>query len=203
MQHDPEKVSSSGYILNTCKVLLKLCEPITASFNKMELIDVDFILGTMDKDETRINSNVDILPVEPKEGNFVSVIFLDTFKSLRYGILSLINQTDQIHKMVDELQNAIQHFGQQKNSGNWNPMSETMLKKYQEKLDSLISEKLAIECMLMDETIVDSVRRIYDFSALWLLRIMNGERMDVSLVARGHVGQYDLFIFSLKDKTFK
>lgn len=192
IQVDRREVSTDGFMYSISRVCHQLCEPfLDPTFKKINLIDMDYLIYNNRFDiteHTRISFDLNQSkeytekwknehPEAPKP-NFITEIFYITMAVYHYGYLSIIRFYQHMLKQIEEIRKQVKKMNQEKASGLWTNLgirkiiNEQLLIKYQTELDIMIDHKLAMDAVLLNNTVLSDVFSFYNLVIVWMLRLI-------------------------------
>jgi ubiquitin conjugation factor E4 B len=184
IQVDPKIVSSDGFMVNVTVILDRLCEPfMDASFSKIDRIEVDYLRRTprVDiKDETKINADdkaAEEFYSQSASGtnNFISEVFFLTVAAHHYGTEAANSKLSNLQKDVKWLTKELVKIETERHKYASNPMQlqvfENHVKKIKDQIERGQCTILAIQGVLLDETIQARSMQLMRYVIVWLLRL--------------------------------
>jgi ubiquitin conjugation factor E4 B len=184
MQVDRKAVSTDGFMVNVTVILDLLCAPFTdASFSKIDKIDVNYLRRSprVDiKDETKINAD-DQASEEfystPASGtnNFISEVFFLTVAAHHYGIEATNTRLSSLQREVKHLKKELIKMEAERHKYASHPMQlsifEGHVKRTKDSIERGQCSILAIQGVLLDETIQARSMQFMRYVIVWLLRL--------------------------------
>jgi ubiquitin conjugation factor E4 B len=184
IQVDPKIVSSDGFMVNVTVILDRLCEPfMDASFSKIDRIEVDYLRRSprVDiKDETKINADdkaSEEFYSQSASGtnNFISEVFFLTVAAHHYGTEAANSKLSNLQKDVKWLTKELAKIETERHKYASNPMQlqvfENHVKKIKDQIERGQCTILAIQGVLLDETIQARSMQLMRYVIVWLLRL--------------------------------
>ena len=184
-------ISSNGFCLNLCNLLVKLCEPFVDphSGKAWPHVTLDYVLNNdrlSFQDETRLamaSSEAEELQKKgtgeqsghPPPYHFICECFFMTLKALHLGTVKLINglgnlmrHIRNIRTEIAELETALQ--------AEQNPIRRTQaereLTRYKAIQEHLERERLCMEAILCDDFLLTQINTFYQLVLVWMTRLM-------------------------------
>jgi len=188
LQHDPQTVSSHGFLYSVHRAVLRISDPFTGNYAKVSLPDpshplADAAWDPVAKEATRIVFDqaasdehtaalrANLVP----EPSFVTSTFHLAVALSHFGPLSTVRIYQSQIRDIQEMTKHVSRMRKERESGAWdNPsgqLSIAMLKRFEGQLDKMTSEKLATDAALLDPDFLRHVLRFLDFQMAWLLRV--------------------------------
>lgn len=192
LQHDPQTVSSHGFLYAVYRALLRLCDPFAETQFRVTAPDPSYPLAdaawdplmkettrvvfdqnaadTYTTKELRATNN---MVAEPQP---VTSLFHLTLSLAHLGPLSTIRIYAAQIRDIQELNRHLVRMRKERDSGAWETtpqgqLNHAMLKRYEGQLDKMVAEKLASDAALLDPEYLRHVLRFLDFQMAWLLRV--------------------------------
>ncbi|KAL1797266.1 hypothetical protein ACET3X_003872 [Alternaria dauci] len=184
MQVDKKKVSSDGFMVNVTVILDRLCEPfMDATFSKMDRIDIDYLRRSprVDiQDETKINADQkmsDEFYSTKASGtnNFISEVFFLTVAAHHYGLEAANTKLNTLQKDVKWLEKELVKLEPERSkymtSQAQLAIFDNHVKKMKDQIERGKCSILAIQGVLLDETMQARSMQLMRYVIVWLLRI--------------------------------
>ncbi|KAH6858535.1 ubiquitin conjugation factor E4 [Alternaria alternata] len=184
MQVDKKKVSSDGFMVNVTVILDRLCEPfMDATFAKIDRIDIDYLRRSprVDiQDETKINADQktsDEFYSTKASGtnNFISEVFFLTVAAHHYGLEAANTKLSTLQKDVKWLEKELVKLEPERSkymtSQAQLAIFDNHVKKMKDQIERGKCSILAIQGVLLDETMQARSMQLMRYVIVWLLRI--------------------------------
>ncbi|CAI9632749.1 unnamed protein product [Alternaria burnsii] len=184
MQVDKKKVSSDGFMVNVTVILDRLCEPfMDATFAKIDRIDIDYLRRSprVDiQDETKINADQktsDEFYSTKVSGtnNFISEVFFLTVAAHHYGLEAANTKLSTLQKDVKWLEKELVKLEPERSkymtSQAQLAIFDNHVKKMKDQIERGKCSILAIQGVLLDETMQARSMQLMRYVIVWLLRI--------------------------------
>ncbi|KAH8625818.1 Ubiquitin conjugation factor [Alternaria alternata] len=184
MQVDKKKVSSDGFMVNVTVILDRLCEPfMDATFAKIDRIDIDYLRRSprVDiQDETKINADQktsDEFYGTKASGtnNFISEVFFLTVAAHHYGLEAANTKLSTLQKDVKWLEKELVKLEPERSkymtSQAQLAIFDNHVKKMKDQIERGKCSILAIQGVLLDETMQARSMQLMRYVIVWLLRI--------------------------------
>ena len=184
MQVDKKKVSSDGFMVNVTVILDRLCEPfMDATFAKIDRIDIDYLRRSprVDiQDETKINADQktsDEFYSTKASGtnNFISEVFFLTVAAHHYGLEAANTKLSTLQKDVKWLEKELVKLEPERSkymtSQAQLAIFDNHVKKMKDQIERGKCSILAIQGVLLDETMQARYMQLMRYVIVWLLRI--------------------------------
>ncbi|RYN51388.1 Ubiquitin conjugation factor [Alternaria tenuissima] len=184
MQVDKKKVSSDGFMVNVTVILDRLCEPfMDATFAKIDRIDIDYLRRSprVDiQDETKINADQktsDEFYSTKASGtnNFISEVFFLTVAAHHYGLEAANTKLSTLQKDVKWLEKELVKLESERSkymtSQAQLAIFDNHVKKMKDQIERGKCSILAIQGVLLDETMQARSMQLMRYVIVWLLRI--------------------------------
>lgn len=184
MQVDRKLVSSDGFMVNVTVILDRLCEPfMDATFSKIDRIDIDYLRRSprVDiKDETKINADQktsdDFYSTQVSgTNNFISEVFFLTVAAHHYGLEAANAKLSSLQKDVKWLEKELAKLEPERVKYISNPvqliMFDNHIKKVKDQIERGKCSILAIQGVLLDETMQARSMQLMRYVIVWLLRL--------------------------------
>ncbi|RMZ66057.1 ubiquitin conjugation factor E4 [Pyrenophora seminiperda CCB06] len=184
LQVDRKLVSSDGFMVNVTVILDRLCEPfMDATFSKIDRIDIDYLRRSprVDiEDETKINADQktsdDFYSTQvPGTSNFISEVFFLTVAAHHYGLEAANAKLSSLQKDVKWLEKELAKLEPERNKYMASPaqliMFDNHIKKVKDQIERGKCSILAIQGVLLDETMQARSMQLMRYVIVWLLRL--------------------------------
>ena len=184
MQVDKKKVSSDGFMVNVTVILDRLCEPfMDATFAKIDRIDIDYLRRSTRvdiQDETKINADQktsDEFYSTKASGtnNFISEVFFLTVAAHHYGLEAANTKLSTLQKDVKWLEKELVKLEPERSkymtSQAQLAIFDNHVKKMKDQIERGKCSILAIQGVLLDETMQARSMQLMRYVIVWLLRI--------------------------------
>ena len=182
-------ISSNGFCLNLCNLLMKLCEPFVDphSGKAWPHVTLDYVLRNdrlSFQSETRLamaSSDAEELQkraVEERSENpsyhFICECFFMTLKALHLGTVKLITGIGNLVRQIRNLRTEIEEL-EAAFQAEQNPIRRTQaereLKRYKAVQEHLERERLCMEAILCDEFLLTQLNTFYQLVLVWMTRL--------------------------------
>ncbi len=186
MQVDGKTVSSDGFMVNVTVILDRLCEPfMDATFSKIDRIDIDYLRRSPRvniKDETKINADEktsDEFYSTKASGvnNFISEVFFLTVAAHHYGIEAANSKLSNLQRDVKWLEGELAKMEPERHKYMTNPAQLQIFDNHIKKVKDQIARGkaciLAIQGVLLDETVQARSMQLMRYVIVWLLRLVS------------------------------
>ena len=186
MRVDRTAVSKDGFMINITVCLDQLCEPfMDATFSKIDRIDANYLKRNprIDiKEETKLNADQeksDRFYSEKADGqsNFISEVFFLTLAAHHYGTEAANSQLSTLDREIKGMEKQIAAIEADREKFARNPTQlavfEKAVQKYKDRVDELISYKLAVQGVLLDELTQTRSMQFMRYVMVWLLRLIS------------------------------
>jgi ubiquitin conjugation factor E4 B len=184
MQVDRKAVSSDGFMVNVTVILDRLCEPfMDATFSKIDRIDIDYLRRSprVDiQDETKINADQktsdDFYSTKASgTNNFISEIFFLTVAAHHYGLEAANTKLSTLQKDVKWLEKELVKLEPERpkymTSQAQLAIFDNHIKKIKDQIERGKCSILAIQGVLLDETMQARSMQLMRYVIVWLLRL--------------------------------
>lgn len=186
IQVDGKTVSSDGFMVNVTVILDRLCEPfMDATFSKIDRIDIDYLRRSprVDiKDETKINADQttsDEFYSHTVAGtnNFISEVFFLTVAAHHYGTEAANSKLSTLQRDVKWLEKELAKMEPERHKYMTNPVQlqvfDNHIKKVKDQIARGKCSILAIQGVLLDETVQARSMQLMRYVIVWLLRLVS------------------------------
>ncbi|ODQ65742.1 hypothetical protein NADFUDRAFT_46380 [Nadsonia fulvescens var. elongata DSM 6958] len=182
----PGSVSGDGFMTNVTLILIKLAEPfIDPSCTKITKVDPDYFCKTdlinIDE-ETKISSDLaeskkyyqENTSTEGETPNFISDVFFLTVAYMHYGLGGTIQSLTRLKKTVEELKSNLDRL--EAEIPKWAHTNQAsrltqMIERVRNQLSQSRVLVMALEAILYDSKMNESVLSFVMFLSTWLIRI--------------------------------
>ncbi|CAG5181869.1 uncharacterized protein ALTATR162_LOCUS9876 [Alternaria atra] len=184
MQVDRKAVSSDGFMVNVTVILDRLCEPfMDATFSKIDRIDIDYLRRSprVDiQDETKINADQktsdDFYSTKASgTNNFISEVFFLTVAAHHYGLEAANTKLSTLQKDVKWLEKELVKLEPERpkymTSQAQLAIFDNHIKKIKDQIERGKCSILAIQGVLLDETMQARSMQLMRYVIVWLLRL--------------------------------
>lgn len=184
MQVDRKAVSSDGFMVNVTVILDRLCEPfMDATFSKIDRIDIDYLRRSprVDiQDETKINvdqkTSDDFYSTKASgTNNFISEVFFLTVAAHHYGLEAANTKLSTLQKDVKWLEKELVKLEPERpkymTSQAQLAIFDNHIKKIKDQIERGKCSILAIQGVLLDETMQARSMQLMRYVIVWLLRL--------------------------------
>ncbi|KAI8604217.1 ubiquitin elongating factor core-domain-containing protein [Dissophora ornata] len=182
MQVDRATVSGDGFIYNITEVLMQFCDPfLDSSHSKVDKISLTYFKGDSKIDiskETRICASKELADAYASETatqatNFISDIFFLTLGFHHIGISRMYIDYKRFMKDFYDMREQYDRLKEQETSGQISAENSLLIKRYETRLETMLTFRLSLESQIMDPIILNHSFQFYNLAMAWLLRMVD------------------------------